>query len=480
MSEHRPPGDPGVREESGASAPSKDTVPLPPKEGKKPTHLTVHLAEPLARPDRIGPYKILDIAGEGGMGVVYLAEQQEGVVRRVALKIIKLGMDTREIVARFESERQALALMNHPFIAQVYDAGATDTGRPYFVMEHVPGIPIHRYCDKQRLGTAGRLQLFLKVCDAVHHAHQKGIIHRDLKPSNILVASSDGRAVPKVIDFGVSRATNQRLTEQTVFTEMGRLIGTPEYMSPEQAEMSSLDVDTRTDIYSLGVILYELLTGRLPYDLEPIKEKGYDAIRQAIRDDDPALPSTRIAELKDDDALAAILKNRRTTRAALRKTIRGDLDWITMKALEKDRTRRYPTAYELAEDIERHIRHEPVLASPPSTPYRLKKFVWKYHRAVNAGLSVAFFFLAALAGVSWSYHRATVEHREEVGKLRRAMEEILIDRYELASGLHGAEHDTTVAALEALIDHFTAGGESVKAADWSRRLPASYVRPSDR
>ncbi|MHC4549454.1 MAG: serine/threonine-protein kinase [Planctomycetota bacterium] len=335
---------------------------------------------------RIGPYKLLQLIGEGGMGVVYMAEQTEPVRRKVALKIIKLGMDTKQVIARFEAERQALALMDHAHIARVFDAGATETGRPYFVMELVKGIPVGEYCDQNNLSTRARLELFLPVCAAVQHAHQKGIIHRDLKPSNILVTLHDGRPVPKVIDFGIAKATHQRLTEKTLFTEFRELVGTPEYMSPEQAEMSGLDVDTRTDIYSLGVLLYELLTSTTPFDPRTLREAGYAEFQRIIREEEPEPLSTRISAM--GEKLAEVAKHRRAEPGALGRLFRGDLDWIVMRALEKDRTRRYETAGDLAADIRRHLAHEPVVAGPPGALYKLGKFV-RRNRVVVTAVSLA-------------------------------------------------------------------------------------------
>jgi serine/threonine protein kinase/tetratricopeptide (TPR) repeat protein len=359
-----------------------------------------------------GKYRLLEELGSGGMGVVYLAEQVEPVRRRVALKIIKLGMDTRQVVARFETERQALAVMDHPNIAKVFDAGATETGRPYFVMELARGIPITDYCDKHKLSTRERLELFVAVCQAVQHAHQKGVIHRDLKPSNILVVIQDDRPVPKIIDFGIAKATDHRLTQQTLFTEQGQLIGTPEYMSPEQAEMSGLDVDTRTDVYSLGVILYELLAGALPFDAQMLRSAGFGEIQRIIRETEPPKASTRLSTLKETKA--EIAAKRRTDPGSLVKILRGDLDWVTMKAMAKDRTRRYSAASELAADIERHLRHEPVSAGPPSAVYRIGKYVRRHKLGVAAGAVVMLAVLAGTAGTTIGLVRAVRAEKKAV------------------------------------------------------------------
>jgi len=323
--------------------------------------------------DRIGRYKLLQQIGEGGCGVVYMAEQEEPVRRRVALKVIKLGMDTKQVIARFEAERQALALMDHPNIAKVLEAGATETGRPYFVMELVRGIKITDFCDQNNLSTRERLDIFVQVCQAVQHAHQKGIIHRDLKPSNILVADHDGVPVPKIIDFGIAKATtDQRLTNKTLFTAFEQFIGTPAYMSPEQAKLSGLDVDTRTDIYSLGVLLYELLTGKTPLDQKELLAAGLDEMRRTICEKEPIRPSTRLSAMLEGERTTTA-KHRHTDAPKLIHLLLGDLDWIVMKALEKDRARRYETANGLARDVQRYLTDEPVVARPPSKLYRFQK-----------------------------------------------------------------------------------------------------------
>src|SRR5216117_349012 len=338
--------------------------------------------------DRIDRYKLLLQIGEGGCGVVYMAEQEEPVRRRVALKVIKLGMDTRNVIARFEAERQALAMMDHPNIAKVLEAGATETGRPYFVMELVRGFKITDYCDQHQLPSRERLDLFIQVCRAIQHAHQKGIIHRDIKPSNILVTLHDGVPVPKVIDFGIAKATQGRLTDQTVYTAFEQFIGTPAYMSPEQAAMTSLDIDTRSDIYSLGVLLYELLTGKTPFDQKELLAAGLDEMRRTNREKEPPCPSTCLSTMAEGE-LTTVAKHRHTEAPRLIHLVRGDLDWIVMKCLEKDRMRRYETANGLASDIRRHLNNEPVVARPPSAAYRFQKLVRRNKLAFAGASAVA-------------------------------------------------------------------------------------------
>jgi serine/threonine protein kinase len=329
----------------------------------------------------IGPYKLLEQIGEGGMGLVFMAEQTRPVRRRVALKVLKPGMDTRQVVARFEAERQALALMDHPHIARVFDGGATEAGRPYFVMELVRGVPITEFCDQRRLTTRQRLELFVLVCQAVQHAHQRGVIHRDLKPSNVLVTLHDTVAVPKVIDFGIAKAMSQSLTERTLFTGFAQMIGTPLYMSPEQAEMNGLDVDTRSDVYALGVLLYELLTGTTPFEGEALKKVGLDEMRRIIREEEPPAPSQRLHTL-DAQACSTVSERRGVDGRWLAQVLRGELDWIVMRALEKDRNRRYESASAFAADVQRYLSDEAVAACPPSAGYRLRKYARRNRRAL--------------------------------------------------------------------------------------------------
>jgi serine/threonine protein kinase len=376
----------------------------------------------------LGPYKLVQQLGEGGMGAVFVADQTTPVKRRVALKVIKPGMDSVQILHRFEAERQALALMDHFNIAKVLDAGTTAAGRPYFVMELVKGVPITTYCDELHLTLRERLELFVPVCQAVQHAHQKGIIHRDIKPSNVLVSMQDGKPVPKVIDFGLAKALHQRLTDKSMYTEIGQIIGTLEYMSPEQAELSALDIDTRADIYALGVLLYELLTGTTPLDRKRLRQAAYTEIVRLIREVEPPKPSTRLSQSKD--ALTSLSQQRRTDPARLMKEVRGELDWIVMKCLEKDRTRRYETANSLAHDVERYLKDEPVEACPPSRRYRLSKFVRKH----RAGLVIAVGFVALLVvGVavsSWLAIRATVAEAKTRAALTEARRQTAVQMLE--------------------------------------------------
>ncbi|MFN0150163.1 MAG: tetratricopeptide repeat protein [bacterium] len=372
---------------------------------------------PASRVDRVGPYRILKQIGSGGMGEVYLAEQTEPIRREVALKIIRQGMDSRDVVARFEAERQALALMNHPHIARVFDAGTTPQGQPYFVMEYVDGLPITEFCDKNRLTLRERLELFIGVCEGVQHAHQKAIIHRDLKPSNIIVTAG-APPTPKIIDFGIAKATAQPLTEQTMLTALGQIIGTPDYMSPEQAELTTDDIDTRADIYSLGVVLYELLVGARPFDPAEFRKAGFEGMLRQIREVEPPRPSTRLVTLAGNSAVAA--HNRGVEAPRHKSALRGDLDWITMKALEKDRSRRYETANGLAMDIRRYLNDESVLASPPSATYRLQKMA-RRHRAAFIALGAIVVVLAAATVVSTSaFLRATRESERARKEAARA------------------------------------------------------------
>ncbi|MCB1185109.1 serine/threonine protein kinase, partial [bacterium] len=380
-------------------------------------------------PEAIGPYRLRERIGSGGMGDVYLAEQTAPLQRTVALKIIKPGMDSREIIRRFERERQALAAMDHPHIAKVFDAGMAANGRPYFVMEYVAGEPITAWCDRRRLGNAARLELFRQVCAGVQHAHQKGIIHRDLKPSNVLVTEVDGRPQPRIIDFGVARAVERDAdTGATLFTEDGRLVGTPEYMSPEQASLGGGAVDTRTDVYSLGVLLYELIVGRLPFEPETLRLAGVAEIQRILREVDPPRPSARLATLAGE---ADIGDNRATPAAALRRQVSGDLDWIVMKALAKEPQRRYDTAAAFADDIGRHLAHEPVQAGPPGLGYRAGKFVRRHRGGVTAAALVAAALLAGLAGTTWQSVQAT-RARDEArrqAEIARAVNAFFIDTF---------------------------------------------------
>jgi eukaryotic-like serine/threonine-protein kinase len=364
---------------------------------------------------QIGPYRLLQVLGEGGMGEVWLAEQTAPIHRTVALKLIKAGMDTKAVVARFETERQALALMDHPNIARVFDAGSTVEGRPYFVMEYVPGIPITEYCDKHRLTIKERLELFMQVCGGVQHAHQKAIIHRDLKPSNVLVVEQDNKAVPKIIDFGLAKATAQRLTDKTMYTELGMMLGTPAYMSPEQADQREQNIDTRTDVYSLGVILYQLLVGALPFEAKALQAAGLEAILRVIREQEPPKPSTKIRSMGEVSNASA--ENRKEEPRSFARHLQGELDWITMKALEKDRVRRYGTPSDLSSDISRYLRKEPVVAGPATAGYRLRKYAVRHRIALGAAAGLLILLTGFTVAQAIQLHRITLE-RNRVTKER--------------------------------------------------------------
>jgi non-specific serine/threonine protein kinase/serine/threonine-protein kinase len=369
----------------------------------------------------MGPYLLRERIGEGGMGEVWKAEQTAPVRRTVALKLIKAGMDSREVLARFEAERQALALMDHPCIAKVFDAGTTAQGRPYFAMEYVQGTPITEYCDRRRLSTVQRLELFQRVCEGVQHAHQKAVLHRDLKPSNILVADVDEKPLPKIIDFGVAKATTQKLTERTMYTAMGQLIGTPEYMSPEQAELTGEDVDTRTDVYSLGVVLYELMVGALPFEPRELRKAGFEGIRKMIREQDPPRPSTKLSTLGEQTT--QIAQCRATGPKRLSSQLKGDLDWIVMRCLEKDRNRRYGSPQELGQDVRRHLEHEPVLAGPPSPAYRAKKFVRRNRLGVSVA-AAALIVLVAFTAMTVVQSRRIATERDRANQEAEASERV--------------------------------------------------------
>jgi serine/threonine protein kinase/tetratricopeptide (TPR) repeat protein len=367
----------------------------------------------------IGPYKLMEQIGEGGFGLVYVADQQAPFHRRVALKIIKPGMESREVLSRFEAERQAIALMDHPNIARIFDAGVTDSGQPYFVMELVRGIPLIMFCDSQKLDTSERLKLFLTICNAVQHAHQKGIIHRDLKPSNILVTLQDGQPLAKVIDFGVAKAIGQSLSTKTIYTRFASMIGTPAYMSPEQAEISAVDVDTRSDIYALGVLLYELLTGSTPFEADRLQSVGFDELRRIIREEEPPRPSSRVSTLKNDLA-STVASNRRLDPVALSTSLKRDLDWIVMKALDKDRNRRYASAGALAQDVSRYLMHQPVEARPPSAWYRLAKYSRRNRVVITTASLVAGALIIGTVVSVWQARVAVRERDQKAAALEEA------------------------------------------------------------
>ena len=418
--------------------------------------------------DTIGGYKLLELLGEGGFGTVYMAEQQTPVNRKVALKILKPGMDTREVIARFEAERQALALMEHPNIAKVLDAGASETARPYVVMELVKGLPITEYCDRNKFAPRRRLELFIDVCQAVQHAHQKGIIHRDLKPSNIMVTVRDGIPAPKIIDFGIAKAIGQKLTDKTLFTRYDQMVGTPQYMSPEQTEMSSLDVDTRTDVYSLGVLLYELLTGTTPLDEERLRSSSYSEMLRIIQQEMPPKPSTRLSSLGEN--LKDVCDRRNTEPARLRKLIRGELDWIVMMALAKDRNRRYESASTLAADIKRHLNRQPVLAGPPSTTYQLRTFTRRHRVAVIGIMSVFVALCLGLVATNVMY-RSAVKARDDERRVNFAAD-MLIAGYEWNSEI-GTAND-----VRQLLEKYVPRGNDADLRDFAWRYQYTVLNRS--
>jgi WD40 repeat protein/serine/threonine protein kinase len=438
---------------------------------------------PMIEPgDRIGVYRIVRKLGEGGFGVVFLAEQERPVARPVAIKILKLGMDTRELIARFEAERQALAMMDHPGIATVFDAGATDTGRPYFVMEHVAGESVVGYCDRERMGVAGRLELFERICHAVQHAHQKGVIHRDLKPNNVLVTVVDGRPSPKIIDFGIAKAIGAKLTDDTLVTRQWRLLGTPQYMSPEQVSLSQNDADTRTDVYSLGVLLYELLTGVPPFDQERIGSASMAELERIIREEQPARPSARVAAMGVEGERVA--RQRATDPVRLRRELRSDLDWVVMRAMEKDRARRYPTAYALAADVRRHLENEAVEAGPPSRTYRTRKLLARHSVAASIA-AVIVLVLAAATIVSTSMGLAAIRagrDASEAGERAEALR-VLAEARSYVANMYAAGSALRLNDSEGARRHLDAAPEMGRGWEW-RHLDAqieeseSVIRPA--
>jgi serine/threonine protein kinase len=427
---------------------------------------------------QIGPYKLLEEIGEGGMGTVFMAEQTSPVRRVVAVKIVKPGMDSKAVLARFEVERQALSLMDHPNIARVLDAGSTDSGRPFFVMELIKGIPITRYCDQHRLSLRQRLELFVPVCEAIQHAHQKGIIHRDIKPTNVLVAPYEGRAVPKVIDFGLAKAAGPSLADATLMTRFGTVVGTPEYMSPEQADLKNLDIDTRSDVYSLGVLLYELLTGATPLDRKSLDGAAILEVLRIVREVEPPRPSTKLV---GSDALPSIAANRRSEPEKLVKLMRGELDWVLLKALEKDRTRRYGTAHDLARDIRRHLSDEVVEARPPSTSYRMWKFVRRHKMRVAAAGTLLLALVIGIAGTTAGFLRAEQQRRFAVNQQRRAeeMESLANDRLiqvEAEKKKVEEEKQAAVTTLDALARAYMTAGKIQQAIKLFEQVRETQVK----
>ena len=426
---------------------------------------------------QVGPYKLLQKIGEGGCGIVYMAEQEKPVRRRVALKVIKLGMDTKSVIARFNAERQALAMMDHPNIARVLDAGATETGRPYFVMELVRGVKVTAFCDENHFDTRQRLELFIEICQAIQHAHQKGIIHRDIKPSNILVTMRDGKPVPKVIDFGIAKATSgERLTDLTVFTAYEQFVGTPAYMSPEQAQMSELDIDTRSDIYSLGVLLYELLTGKTPFDQKELMQSGLDEMRRTLLEREPHRPSTKLDGLRVEE-LTQTAVSRHIEPPKLKMLLKGDLDWIVMKALEKDRNRRYQTANGLGMDVQRYLSNEPVTARPPSRLYRFQKLVRRNKATFAAIGAVSVALIAGFGTSTWLFFKEREAKQEQV-RLREDAESLRFEAEAqakiaqaaiLISRKNLADADALVSNIVLPVTHPSLEAANVfrKLADWN-------------
>jgi serine/threonine protein kinase len=444
---------------------SEAFTPVPGFSGMAAT--TLSAAEELGK--CVGPYKLLQRLGEGGCGVVYMAEQAKPVRRRVAFKIIKLGMDTKSVIARFEAERQALALMDHPNIARVFDAGSTETGRPYFVMELVRGIKITDYCDQHQLDTRQRLELFIQVCHAIQHAHQKGVVHRDIKPSNTLITIIDGRPVPKVIDFGIAKAIEGRLTDNTIFTAYEQFIGTPAYMSPEQAVMSGVDVDTRSDIYSLGVLLYELLTGRTPFETKELLRSGVEGLRRTLQEKEPQRPSVMVTTLQGS-ALELTAQSRHAEPLKLVSLLRGDLDWIVIRALEKDRARRYQTANGLAMDVQRYLDNEPVLASPPSRFYRLQKLVRRNKTTFISGTVVVLALLVGMGALAWAFVRER-EARQKQEELR-----VEAERARYSEGQLRTEADSRAKIAQAAV--FLSRNQLAEADQLLEKIQVPVVEPS--